>query len=367
MAIFTRAGRALLLAKGLVFCKKFIIHNSSLMSSKQVSEIRWNPLLQEWVAVAAHRQERPQMPKDWCPFCPGSGRVPDGYDVHIYANDFATFSHPAVLPSTSAPTANPSLYCVGKAEGKCDVVLYHPDHNTSLSQLDTTHIVKLVHLWQQRFRELRALPEIKYIFIFENKGEVIGVTMPHPHGQIYSFPYIPPKIAVELAACKQHSQATQHCLLCDICADELQVQERIVAANASFIAFVPFFARWPYEIHIYSRRHILHITDFTAVETQDFATILKIVTQKYDNLFGFSFPYMMVMHQAPVNMKDEKSEADKFDYYHFHVEFYPSYRSKTKLKYLAGCESGAGTFINDTVPEEKAQELRDAAPVMEIR
>lgn len=341
--------------------------------TKQVSEIRWNPLLQEWIAIAAHRQERPQMPKDWCPFCPGSGRVPDNYDVYIYPNDFATFSSPAPAISTVVGEEHP-LYRVAPAQGKCDVVLYHPDHNTSLSQLDVAHIEKLVGLWQQRFRELRALAAVKYIFIFENKGEVIGVTMPHPHGQIYSFPYIPPKIATELAASRQHWEKKQRCLLCDICADELRTQQRIVASNSSFIAFVPFFARWPYEVHICARRHVLHITDLTAVEAQDFAMMLKIVTQKYDNLFGFSFPYMMVMHQAPVNFgnvdvnvgvggSDEEDHLH-YCYYHFHVEFYPPYRSKNKLKYLAGCESGAGTFINDTIPEEKAEELRNTLPFL---
>jgi UDPglucose--hexose-1-phosphate uridylyltransferase len=317
--------------------------------SKQLSEIRWNPIAEEWVAVAAHRQERPQMPKDWCPFCPGSGRVPEQYDVHIYSNDFATFSSPAPDAGTEVSC---SLYKVAKAQGKCDVVLYHPDHNTSLSQLSVEHLTKLVKLWQQRYEELRAITGIKYIFIFENKGEVIGVTMPHPHGQIYSFPYVPPKIEIELTSCKKHWQKSKHCLLCDILQNEQKEQQRIVAQNNTFIAFVPFFARWPYEVHIYAKRHVQHITELMPNEVADFAAILKVVTQKYDGLFDFSFPYMMVMHQAPVDKKD-------YSYYHFHVEFYPPYRSKTKLKYLAGCESGAGTFINDTVPEEKAEELRN--------
>ena len=128
--------------------------------------------------------------------------------------------------------------------------LYHPDHNTSLPQLSISHIEKLIKLWQTRFQELRAIEEIKYIFIFENKGEVIGVTMPHPHGQIYSFPYIPPKVATELSASKKHWQKHQTCLFCHILENEQQEQKRIVAQNDSFIAFIPFFARWPYEIHI---------------------------------------------------------------------------------------------------------------------
>lgn len=319
--------------------------------AKSTSEMRWNPLLQEWVAIAAHRQERPQMPKDWCPFCPGSGKVPDNYDVHIYPNDFPTFALPAEKPSTPST----AFYPVKPAAGVCDVVLYHPDHNTSLPQLSISHLEKLVHLWQKRFRELAALTEIEYVFIFENKGEAIGVTMPHPHGQIYAFSYIPPKIALEIDSAREHWEAHNKCLFCDILTREIAAGERIIAENTNFVAFVPFFARWPYEVHIYTRQHMGLITDFDANAVTDFAAILKIVTQKYDNLFGFSFPYMMVMHQAPV-------AAERYPYFHFHVEFYPPHRSKTKLKYLAGCESGAGTFINDTVPEEIAAELRNTSP-----
>jgi UDPglucose--hexose-1-phosphate uridylyltransferase len=319
--------------------------------AKQIAEIRWNPLLKEWVAVAAHRQERPQMPKDWCPFCPGSGHVPDKYDVLIYPNDFPTFSLKAPAPATEST----SFYPVTKAFGSCDVVLYHPDHNTFLPELSVDHIIKLIQLWQNRFNELKSNQEIKYIFIFENKGEVIGVTMPHPHGQIYSFPYIPPKIAIELSSSKEHFDNNKgECLFCKILQLELLHKKRIVIENDSFVAFVPFYARWPYEVHIYSKRHLQLITEIKdPKEVRDFASILKTLTQKYDNLFGFSFPYMMVIHQAPVN-------DGEYPYFHFHVEFYPPYRSKTKLKYLAGCETGAGTFINDTVPEDKAEELRRA-------
>ena len=315
---------------------------------KEIAELRWNPLLEEWVAIAAHRQERPQMPKGWCPFCPGSGKVPEHYDVHIYHNDFPTFALDVSNPTTSAST----LYPVAKAQGVCDVVLYHPDHNTSLPQLPHQHLVKLVRLWQQRFIELKQNATIKYIFIFENKGEVIGVTMPHPHGQIYAFPYIPPKIVVELNASRKYYLKHQQCLYCVILQQELAEKTRIVTENFSFLAFVPFFARWPYEVHIYAKRHCQTIDELQEREVSDLAQILKTVTQAYDQLFGFSFPYMMVMHQAPVDLA--------YPDYHFHIEFYPPHRSKTKLKYLAGCESGAGTFINDTIPEEKAAELRAA-------
>jgi UDPglucose--hexose-1-phosphate uridylyltransferase len=154
-----------------------------------VSELRWNPLLREWVAVASARQDRPQMPKDWCPFDPGSGRVPDHYDVHLYPNDFPAFS------LDSEPfDPQPGLFKTTGARGACDVVLYHPDHNLPPSRMSVDHWKLVVALWTRRYAELAARPDIRYVLIFENTGVAIGVTMPHPHGQIYAFPYIPPRV-----------------------------------------------------------------------------------------------------------------------------------------------------------------------------
>lgn len=291
------------------------------------------------------------MPKDWCPFCPGSGRVPDHYDVLIYPNDFPAFSIPPQPPAI----AGDDFYKVRKSYGKCDVVLYHPDHTTSLPQLSLEHLTKLVKLWRDRFTELKAIREVRYVLIFENKGEVIGVTMPHPHGQIYSFPFIPPRLEKELAAARAHQHAHGRCLYCDILKKERKDGRRIIAENESFTAFIPFYARWPYEVHIFSRRHLGSIDQFRPEEERGLAEILKWVTLKYDNLFNFSFPYMMLMHQAPAK--------GKYPYFHYHVEFYPPHRSKEKLKYLASVETGSGAFLNDSLAEEKAAELRAVHPV----
>lgn len=312
-----------------------------------MSELRWNPLLEEWVVSASHRLDRPLNPRDQCPFCPGSGLVPETYDVHIYQNDFPTFATP---PPVRSVNGSP-LYKVADAAGQCDVVLYHPDHTTTLAQLPVQHIRRLIDVWRNRFVELARRPEIHYVLIFENKGEVIGVTMPHPHGQIYAFPYIPPKIKTELDASKRHFETHKRCLICDMVQEEVADGRRLVAGNSSWVAFVPFFARFPYEVHIVPREHCPSMKTMTDVQRTDLAPILKTVLMKYDGLFGFSFPYMMLMHQSPV-------DGGEYPYYHFHVEFYPPHRAKDKLKYLAGCETGAGTFINDTSAEEKAEELR---------
>jgi UDPglucose--hexose-1-phosphate uridylyltransferase len=315
-----------------------------------MTELRWNPTVREWVSTASHRQHRPQMPEDWCPFCPGSERVPDNYDVYIYPNDFPAFSIPAQEPSIRSD----EFYRVAPSHGKCDVVLYHPDHHTSLPQLPLDHLVKLVRCWRRRFEELKATPGIRYVYVFENKGAVIGVTMPHPHGQIYAFPYIPPRPKLELSAARAYWRAHRRCLFCDILKKERADGRRIIAENRGFTAFIPFYARWPYEVHIYARRHLGALDEFRPVEERGLAEILKWVTQKYDNLFQMSFPYMMAMHQAPTR--------GRFPYAHFHIEFYPPHRSKKKLKYLASVESGTGTFLNDSLAEEKAAELRAVAP-----
>jgi UDPglucose--hexose-1-phosphate uridylyltransferase len=315
-----------------------------------VNELRWHALLNEWVCVAAHRQDRPQMPADWCPFCPGSGRVPDDYDVFLYANDFAAFQldNPAFCPE-------PGLFRSTGARGATDVVLYHPHHTLAPSQMGAAHWRKVVDLWTSRYAELARIPDLRYVYMFENTGVAIGVTMPHPHGQIYSFPYIPPIVERQLESARKHYQKQHECLYCRLLGDELADGRRIVLENPGFVAFVPFAARYPAEMQIYARRHASALTDFTAEERSQLANLIKTVRMKYDNLFGFPMPLMMILRQRP-------TQGD-YPYAHFHIEFFPIQRSPTKLKYLAGVESGAGTFLNDTVAEEKAEELRGTEPV----
>lgn len=319
-----------------------------------MSELRWNPLLGEWVATATHRQQRTFLPPaDHCPLCPTKPggfptEVPEPtYDIVVFENRF-----PSLRPHPDPPAIKGTeLYPVRPAEGECEVVLYSPHHNSSLAQEPVEQIYKLVRVWTDRFRELGALDFVKYVFIFENKGEAIGVTLHHPHGQIYAYPFIPPRLKSELSQSRAHREERGRCLLCDITREELEDGRRIVAVNSSFVAYIPFFARWPYEVHVASRRHLGALTDMESAEQKGLAEILKALLVAYDRLFNLSFPYMMVMHQRP-------TDGDGYDYYHFHIEFYPPLRTATKLKYLAGSETGAGMFINDTLAEEKAAELR---------
>jgi UDPglucose--hexose-1-phosphate uridylyltransferase len=313
-----------------------------------VSELRWHPLLRQWVAVASQRQDRPQLPEDWCPFCPGSGRVPEHYDVHLYANDFPAF---ALDSEPFEPwRADETLFPTTGARGACDVVLYHPDHNLLPSQLPVEHWQKIVELWRRRSVELAARPDIEYVYVFENTGVAIGVTMPHPHGQIYAFPFLPPLVRIELDSACAHWSEHNECLYCRILAEELRDSRRVIAQNEGFVAFVAFFARFPAEVQLYSRRHLGALADLTDAEAMDLAALLRTVRWKYDRLYGSPLPLMMIVRQRPAH--------GEHPYFHFHAEFLPIQRSKTKLKYLAAVESGAGTFLNDTRAEEMAEQLR---------
>ena len=291
------------------------------------------------------------MPAGWCPFCPGSGRVPGSYDVLLYPNDFPAFS------LDSRPfDGDGGLFRVTGAKGTCDVVIYHPSHTTTPAELSVEEWRKVIDLWTRRTKELSELAGIEYVFVFENTGEAIGVTMPHPHGQIYGLPFVPPLIQRELSAAQAHHSLGGECLYCRILRGESEDGRRIVCRNANFVAFVPFFARFPAEVQIYPARHCGALGDLDHAERDGLASLLSVVRRKYDNLFGFPMPLMTMVRQGPAK--------GNHPYFHFHVEFFPIQRSETKLKFLAGAETGCGTFLNDTVAEERAARLRAVEPLV---
>lgn len=275
--------------------------------------------------------------------------MPDHYDVLLYPNDFPAFSleNPDFSPEVG-------LFRATGARGACDVVLYSSNHKLLPSQLSVEQWGKVIGLWTHRTAQLFANPDVRYVSVFENAGVAIGVTMPHPHGQIYAFPFVPPLAATELDSAADFWRSTGECLYCRILEGELADGRRIVSSNGSFVAFLPFFGRFPSEMQIYARRHFGALADLTEAERADLATLLKLVRQKYDNLYGFPMPLMMLVRQRPAR------EASP--HFHFHVEFLPIQRSATKLKYLAAVESGTGTFLNDTRAEEQAAVLRAVEP-----
>lgn len=315
-----------------------------------MAELRFNPLTKDWVMIASHRQNRPQMPKDWCPFCPGSGKVPDNFTVFKYDNDFPALSQTPPVPDD----VETDLYKTKEAYGKCEVILYSPEHTVTLPELGVPHIRELVDLWTERFCELKKDEKIKYIFIFENRGDVVGVTMPHPHGQIYGYSYIPKKLEVEIESAKEHLESTGKCLFCDILDNEIKAKDRIIIENEDFITFLPFFTDYPYGVYISAKEHIQNLSQFSDRQKDNLAKILKETAGMLDNLFDYPFPYMMCMHQDPVN------SGDFSDCFHFHIEFYPPMRAADKQKFNASSETGAWAACNPTAPEEKAAELRSA-------
>jgi len=322
-----------------------------------LNQLRWDPTLGEWVAYATHRQDRTFLPPaEYCPLDPTKpGGFPtevprESYDIVVFENRF-----PSLAPDAPEPEGEGSaLTPVAAGRGVCEVVLYSDDHYSTLATMPEGRIRNLVAVWADRYEELGALPFVEYVFVFENKGEAIGVTLHHPHGQIYAYPFVPPRPRKELEAARNHRREAGNCLHCDLLAGELDDGRRLVVEGEHFVAFVPFYAHFPYEAHVYSRRCAPSISDLSGPERRDLAGVLKRLLVGYDDLFGFSLPYMMVMHQAPTDGGDNRGVA------HFHIEFYPPNRTADKLKYLAGSETGAGAYVMDVLPEATAGMLREA-------
>jgi UDPglucose--hexose-1-phosphate uridylyltransferase len=322
-----------------------------------MTERRFDPRTGEWTTIASHRQDRTFLPAtDSCPLCPTTDparatEVPrDSYEIVVFDNKF-----PALTAEPPAPSvASTPLYPVEPAVGATEVVLYSENHDLTLADMGPEWIGRLIEVWADRFARLGSREEVAYVFIFENKGEATGVTLHHPHGQIYAYPEIPPRPRLELETAMAHLRAHETCVFCDIAARERADGIRIVAQNASFLAFVPFAARFPYEVHVMPRRHAASLLDLTDPERAALAELLDVVLRGYDRLFDFSMPYIMSMHQAPTD--DGRWQPVS----HLHLEFTPPHRTATKLKYLAGSELGGGAFLNDAVPEQAAAELRAA-------
>ena len=304
-----------------------------------MSELRWHPLLEQWVTVAPWRQDRTYHPTaDECPLCPTRPGRPEteipeqDYHIAVFENRFPSFSG---------------------EQGRCEVVCYTPDHDSSLGAQPLGQIRDLIEVWQDRFRDLSALKDVRYVYIFENRGEEIGVTLSHPHGQIYAYPFIPPLVEKELSASAAYMRLNGRCLYCDVLAGEKK-GECVVAGNDCWVAFVPSFARWPYEVHLAPMEHHGNLLELGDGEAESMAQVLKTLLQKYDNLFGHPLPYVMAMHQRPPGRGHR--------HYHLHIEFYPPNRTADKLKYLAGSELGAGAFIVDVPAAETAARLRQVEP-----
>ncbi|UPT67766.1 MAG: galactose-1-phosphate uridylyltransferase [Sphingobacteriales bacterium JAD_PAG50586_3] len=316
-----------------------------------MSELRYNPLLNSWVIHAAARQNRPHLPKDFCPFCPGSSQVPYDYDVLVYKNDFPVLSNdPVAVKEHPHP-----LYSTKEAYGVAEVILYSPNHNATFGSLTREHIARIVQVWKQRNDELSADRKIEYVYPFENRGEEVGVTMHHPHGQLYAFSWVPPKVEEELSNCIEYYH-TQGFNLFDVITDiERKDRKRWLYENDHFVAYLPYFTDYPFGVFVVAKDSIANLSDFTPAHITDLADILKVITNAFDRIYDRPFPYMMVTHQAPVN-KGGYEHANEF--YRFHIEFYPPLRDKDKVKWYASSEMGAWVATNPNSLEDCAELLR---------
>ncbi|MBI4362395.1 MAG: galactose-1-phosphate uridylyltransferase, partial [Euryarchaeota archaeon] len=264
-------------------------------------------------------------------FCPGNPEIPRRFDVVALPNRF-----PSLSPDGPG------------ARGVCEVLLYSPRHRARLYDLPLDHVTRLVDLWADRTRRLGALDYVKYVYLFENRGEAIGVTLTHPHGQLYALPFVPPVLQREVENFRAHHRRTGRCLLCD---QRRRERGQRILGDTHVEAYVPSYGRWPYEGLLLPRRHVQRVPDLTPPERRSLAGAIQGMLRRYDRLVRGEMPLMMVVHQAPTDGRPHPS-------YHLHVEFYPLLEGPGRVKHRAGLESGAGTFTVTARPEDRARELR---------
>ena len=292
-----------------------------------------------------------------CYLCPGNSRVSGAVNPHYEQTYVFDNDHPCVsLAAPSTLEAPAGLYQNRPAQGIARVVCYSPKHNLTLAELAIDEIQQLLNVWREQYEELGRRADINHVLIFENKGEVVGVSNPHPHCQIYATNFVFKTIETEARVSRQYLEQTGRVLFQDIIEAEQQAGTRIISENETAIAFVPYFARYAYEVFVAPKRTHPSLATLSASEVLDFASVLKDVLVRFDNLWQMSFPYVMPLHQAPTDGAD-------YPGFHFHIEFHPPLRKPDLLKFLAGPEVGGGNFLSDTSPDEKAAELRAQAGV----
>lgn len=326
-----------------------------------MSELRRDPRRDEWLIMAPHRQDRTfHPPAEHCPLCPtrpgGSPtEIPvEDFDIAVFENRFPGLPRqtPGPDPRPVLDDPIPPLYARTTGRGQCEVVVYSPEHEGSLGTLDEPRIDRLLRVWTHRYLELGAREEIRHIFIFENRGHEIGVTLGHPHGQIYAYPFVPPIPAREQEIETAHHERTGRCLGCDIVAGEIEAGSRVVLGGEHVLAHVPFAPRWPYEIHLCLRPHRSSLAELAGEERRELAAGLRAILAGYDTLFDAPMPYILAVRQAPT-----ASSAGPGS--HLRIELYPALRAPGKLKYRAGSETAMGITVTAVAPERAAERLRE--------
>jgi UDPglucose--hexose-1-phosphate uridylyltransferase len=309
-------------------------------------ELRWNPLLSEWVIISGGRQERPWR-EARCPFCPGGPETQGDWNVLCLPNRFPALSPEAPEVSES------SLYVRSRALGLCDVIVETREHEGDFHNMSLSQVSDFIHLLAQRTKELNSLRYVKQVMPFKNKGALIGVSLTHPHSQLYALPFVPPRIRREIASARRFKTTHRRNLFEAILEWEIKDRSRLIYSNERFTLLLPFFGMWPFETHVYTRMRLSSLADLDEQGRLMLADVVRAATAVYEEQFGKDCAYIMVFHQAP-------SKGDHRDY-RLHLEFYTPHISRERIKYAAGIEWGAGTFTYDGVPEERASILRKSA------
>jgi UDPglucose--hexose-1-phosphate uridylyltransferase len=328
------------------------------------SELRWDVLTGEWVAIASHRNDRTFLPpKDECPLCPtGRGVVPSeipatDYDVVVFENRFPSLSRRATdsLGPLHPLVDDQPLFRRRPGVGRCEVVCFTADHSASFATLAPSRVRTVIEAWADRTAELSALDGVAQVFCFENRGQEIGVTLHHPHGQIYAYPFVPPRGEALLRQAAAHRAATGGNLLRDVLDAERRAGSRVVLGGEHWTAYVPAAARWPVEVHLAPHRDVPDLAALDDAERDELSHVYLELLRRADRYFdGVSaLPYISGWHQAPVNAGRELGRL--------HLQLFSILRAPGKLKYLAGSESGMGAWVNDAIPERIAARLREVS------
>lgn len=333
----------------------------SLPARPASSDLRYDALAGEWISFAAHRQTRTHLPAaSDCPLCPTgagmAGEIPaNTYDVAVFENRFPSFG-----PEQHSGQGSATLGAAQPAHGRCEVIAFGPGHTDSLATLGSDRIRTVIDAWAHRTAELGAMDGVGQVFAFENRGAEIGVTLHHPHGQIYAYPYTTPRTENQLARAAAHRASTGRNLMADILDFEISDGRRILERGTHFTTFVPFAARMPIEVHLVPHRQVGALDELSEAERTELAEMYHRLLQCVDGLYSTDTPYIAGWHQAP-RFHEHRSEA------RLHLQLTSPRRAENKLKYLAGSEAAMGAFIGDVTPEAAAAALRESAARLQSR
>jgi UDPglucose--hexose-1-phosphate uridylyltransferase len=347
--------------QGLAADRRTAVDRRGLPPAEPFSQLRRDIVRDEWVTVAGHRQARTHLPPhDECPLCPSregyDSEIPAAdYDVVVFENRFPSFvagSAGRVPPSDDGLPGGEPLFRGRPGVGRCEVVAFTSAHDAAFSSLTPRRVRTVIEAWADRTAELSARDDVEQVFCFENRGEEIGVTLGHPHGQIYGYPYVTPHTARGLRTAAAYRERTGRSVFADVLLAETQHGGRVVVSGEHWTAFVPYAARWPMEVHLYPHRQLPDLPALDEAERGELAEVYLDVLRRMESVHDDTLPYIAAWHQAPVRQARDLA--------YLHLELFSMRRSPGRLKHLAGSESAMGAFVNDVSPESTAEALRQA-------